>query len=102
MKSNYQIPFDKDGNLWDYPSYDESENVWKDNYTFIGRLNVLGFERGRSAAHLIVTDDSGHEYQMFLTSFKQVLLTRNITKGEIEESEWTFIKKGCNYGICLA
>lgn len=71
---------------------------WKKNFIFSARLRVAGTERGRSAARFILEDDDGHRYPMFMTDML-ALTERGISPGGYSEGEWTFCKRGQNYGI---
>jgi hypothetical protein len=76
---------------------------WVDNDPFDAVLTFTGFERGRSAAHAIWVDNEGHEYQMFLTDFSELLLDGGTTMvGGKVLATWRVRKRGRNYGIALA
>jgi hypothetical protein len=92
--SNYQIPFDKDGNQLSYPDW--RHNEWRDNYEFSTTLKIIDIERGRSAARFILEDEEGHTYQMFMKDMM------NLLQGQKLEGNWTFCKRGSNYGITPA
>jgi len=102
-KGNYQIPFSqtmRNGVLsgpYHLDSYPERHSVWKDNYEFKATLVLTGYSRGRSAARMCLLDqDTGSEYEMFLTDFCDIL--EDIVHGAITGT-WTFCKRGMNYGI---
>lgn len=92
---NYQIPFDKDGNLLSYP-YNPAE--WRDNYVFEETLEYRTYYRGRSSATIEFNDSDGHRYEMFLSDFHNVMQAKGLD-GKKVTGKWTFIKKGQNYGI---
>lgn len=74
---------------------------WRDNYVFSAILTVTGSERGRSAARVTLQDEQGHKYIMFLTDTVHLLQNaKTIAYGDID-GEWTFQKRGANYGIKL-
>lgn len=71
---------------------------WKPNVEFEARLTFNGFERGRSAAHAIFTDDgSNTQYQMFLKDFADMF--EYGVAGKYIYGKFTFVKRGKNYGI---
>lgn len=96
-KGNYQIPFDKDGNLL---SYDDGWHTheWRDNYTFEAAMLYGGYGRGRSSAVLYWRDEAGHRYPMFMSDFDDMMEAVGITYREVL-GKWTFTKKGENYGL---
>jgi hypothetical protein len=112
MKNNKpytgQIPFDKDGSLirYAYPqNYPQSPQIiWKDNYIFKEVLTFEGFGRGRSAAYAVFRGQHSQTYTMFVTDLSDLLSrgndshTNTIIKGTFW-AEWTFCKRGSNYGI---
>lgn len=75
---------------------------WKDNAPFKDILVVKSFSRGRSAANInAVGKNTGVTYNFFMSDFLDVVKQKQIIKGEIEESEWCFAKKGANFGLQL-
>lgn len=79
-----------------------------DEARFTGTLRYAGFQRGRSAAHLLFTDGSkvnryqhqpevedDRDFVVFLTDAEPII--RAMVKGEIEGS-FVPVKRGCNYG----
>jgi hypothetical protein len=97
-KGQYQIPFDKDGNLMGYP--EEWRGIeWRDNYQFTDTLKLDHYYRGRSAAGLYMASAiTGHRYQMFLRDFEDLINNTVIDHGVVS-GRWTFTKRGANYGI---
>ena len=91
----YQIPFDKDGNLLSYPY---SVGEWRDNYVFEDTLTYETYYRGRSSATICFKDTNGHTYEMFMSDF-DILITAKGLNGKSVSGKWTFVKKGKNYGI---
>lgn len=96
-----------------YPSYyapkpgDTAVNYgfqyfWRDNTPFTDVLVVDSFSRGRSAANINAkSKTTGIEYTFFMSDFLDVVRECTIVKGEIEEKQWVFVKKGANFGIAL-
>ena len=79
------------------------EPVFKDNFCFKTILKFEGFSRGRSAARACFLDTkTNQKYEMFLTSFSDLLDSSKLENGQTEELNWTFCKCGANYGVCLA
>jgi hypothetical protein len=96
-----KIPFDKRGNMMEYAGY-YGDTVWINNEPFDCKLNVIGFERGRSAARVIMQcDTTGARYPMFLSSFVEMTQQSTVSNGSIT-GRWVGCKKGQNYGIKLA
>lgn len=113
-----QIPFDYDGNLLEYEHgvshptkkrivdygsgprevAERVSPVWLDNYVFDDEMEVVGMSRGRSAANFQLTDSCGKSYNMFMTYMVDMLKRATINKGFIW-GNWTFVKRGRNYGI---
>ena len=95
-----KIPFDKDGNMLEYPGY-YGDTAWIDNEPFDCQLNVVGFERGRSAARVVLQcDTTGAKYPMFLSSFVEMTQQATVQHGSVV-GRWIGCKKGQNYGIKL-
>lgn len=121
-KTPLKIPFDKKGNLLDWtsskfpdppgghwesqpngaPSKFIRSGEWRDNYVFHAILTVTGSERGRSAARVTLQDEEGHEYIMFLTDTVHLLQNAKTIAYGMIEGDWTFQKRGSNYGVKLA
>ena len=104
---DYQIPFDKNGNQVSYAGggYDvvrlPAGVTMVPNFEFDDFLTYVGFERGRSAAHLVFFRNSnGCKVRMFLTDFDAVIRTLPIINGSVK-GRWTFRKRGENYGCVL-
>jgi hypothetical protein len=96
-----KIPF-RDGNLLSYPNWYGGKPIeWRDNYVFGAVLTYTGFYRGRSAAGSEWKDEYGHSYPMFLKDLEHAL-RHGIDKGGVIKAEFTFQKRGGNYGIVLA
>lgn len=105
---DYQIPFDKDGNMQDYPShwyegeYPNSVAVgpdWRNNKVFYTTLKFTGFSRGRSSAKLDFLDlTNGKTVSFFMKEFSEAVpfMTRGYINGA-----FCFVKRGTNYGVKL-
>lgn len=75
---------------------------WRDNYIFHATLSVTGTTRGRSAARINLQDDQGRKYEMFLSDVVDLLIHAPTIAYGMIEADWTFIKRGSNYGIKVA
>lgn len=75
---------------------------WRDNYVFHATLSVTGITRGRSAARINLEDEQGRKYEMFLTDVADLLQRAPTIAYGMIEADWTFQKRGSNYGIRVA
>lgn len=75
---------------------------WRDNYVFHATLTVTGTTRGRSAARINLQDEEGRKYEMFLTDVVDLLINAPTVAYGMIEADWTFSKRGSNYGIKVA
>ncbi len=101
-KGDYKIPF-RDGSLQHYPQDWPHSGVpleWRDNGRVSMALTYQGYRRGRSAAYIEWRDAAGKTFPMFLTDLDAVIRGHSIERGTVA-AEWTFCKRGQNYGICL-
>lgn len=99
--SKYQIPFDKDGNLVNYPDNWSMRDggEWKDNFEFGSELIYCGYSRGQSSALIkFKCVYTNKKYYMFLSDFDNAV---NLMKFGHIAGNFTFVKKGRNYGIKL-
>ena len=93
---NYQIPYDSEGNFQEYPGYGAE---WRDNEPFDAAMQVIDYERGRSAVRVILKDKmTGNKYPMFISDFVGLVATNVIANGSVS-GQWIGTKKGQNYGI---
>lgn len=102
---NYQIPFDEQGNLYNYTGY--VSPIWKDCFEFEGTMVYENYDRGRSSVLINLRDkETNNLYPMFISEFSKLMKSNYASigaNGRIEFSgKWTFIKKGQNYSICIA
>lgn len=74
---------------------------WKPNYQFQDTLTFVGFSYGRSAGRARLKDSRGNEYGMYMSEFERILLEGRMT-GVTINGNWTFGKRGSNYGIVEA
>lgn len=105
----YKVPFTSDahwkgsGHLLPYTGYDELTAdpliEWRDNKQFRAILFFQNFQRGRSAAHALWADQSGHQYQMFLADLGDLISGSEMSNGRTYELDWYVRKRGMNYGI---
>lgn len=99
-KGNYHIPFHNGDLLSYYESYWTKDVEWRENTPFEATLTYSYFERGRSAAHLIFTDEHGHRYPMFLQQLDEIMAVGGFDGNKIH-GEWVGVKRGNNYGVQL-
>lgn len=96
------IPFDSKGNQQHYPEVWAGHDCkWKPNFRFHGRLIFLGFLRGRSAAYASFARLENGQQRGRVTVFLKDLeafIVHPGWKGGIIEAEFTFCKRGQNYG----
>lgn len=99
------IPFDAKGNQEHYPEvWCGSKTVWKPNFRFHGRLIFLEFTRGRSAAYAqFARLESGQQRGRVTVFLKDLadMIQHPGWRGGIIEAEFTFCKRGQNYGLQL-
>lgn len=87
------IPFNKNGEMLRYDD-DYYTKERKENYEFSAIMKFIGFGRGRSAAYAIFkNEENDKEYYMFLKDLSDILLNKEII------GNFTFVKRGCNFGI---
>ena len=95
-KKDYLIPFNKKGCLLNFPiSYDGVE--WRQNYTFKSPLLFTGLNRGIHACFKEL--ESEITYTMFITDFEELIKASSPLRYGIWFEDWTFQKRGQNYGI---
>ena len=70
--------------------------TWEDAVPFYAELKICGSHRGRSAAQVLVEDQAGNVYTMFMQGFLNALIQggKYPLMGSFE-----FVKKGANYAI---
>lgn len=73
--------------------------VWKENYEFEDSLKLTSMSRGRSAANFnLKSETDGRNYNLFMTDTVDIIQNCEIKNGVIT-GNWTFVKRGANYGI---
>lgn len=99
-KSQYQIPFDKNGNQLEYYNlYNNSFPTLQDNYEFNDTLLYQTYGRGRSSITFVFKRQStGKNVSMFVSDLHNAIpyLRNGCLSGK-----FTFVKKGRNYGCKL-
>ncbi len=87
--------------FWDRWQYETQSTVrvtetWEDAENFWAELKICGSHRGRSAAQVLVEDQAGNVYTMFMQGFLNALVQggKYPLAGHFE-----FVKKGANYAI---
>jgi hypothetical protein len=108
ISMNYKIPFGPDYKgvrrliTYEHPSYQTKGVEWKDNYIFKDSMQILEYSRGRSSILFsLKSQTDGTEYSVFVSDMMDIISSCTITNGLIMDKEWTFIKKGSNYGMKL-
>ncbi len=72
---------------------------WVANHMWSDTINVVGMERGQSAAHFVVKSEvSGKTYYMFMKDLLNMILKTTIENGRVSGC-FTYIKRGKNYGL---
>lgn len=69
---------------------------------FVARLRVIRHERHRSATYVIVADEQGSAYPMFIPDLVDLLARAYVSDGLIEARRYEACKKGTAYGIRAA
>lgn len=95
-RPDIKMPFDLDGNLREYAGYGETE--WRDNVPFEADMEIVGYERGRSAVRVIFRDEGLRKYPMFISDLVTLIQTSDIIDGKVSGT-WVGTKKGQNYGV---
>jgi hypothetical protein len=98
-----QVPVDEHGNWLAYPDW--RHKGWEPVRPFHAIMEIDGMETGRSAKRVILKDENGKKYPMFVSD-----LIKGIQMGTFQvssntdspgriEAWWTASKRGSNYGI---
>lgn len=91
-----QVPFcNSTGNQLGYPQYGY---IMKANYIFSSTMQFKYFSRGRSSVKAIFEDKEGTKYEMFAKDFQELIKDNVVELGEVE-GNWSFVKRGANYGL---
>lgn len=94
----YRIPFDRNGDLEHYPSFDSQ---WRDNIVFLASMELVpGVTTGRSAKYLHVIDvESNITYPMFVADLLDAITRGTVRQGIFPATYWKVQKRGQNYGL---
>lgn len=98
---DYQIPFHKNGNQLEYNEYWNPSLEWRDNFEFHDTLALSNYGRGRSSVTFIMERSNGCFVSVFVSDFFDMASHKDFKAGQIT-GEFTFTKKGQNYGCKLA
>lgn len=74
------------------------EIVLVENQQFYEELEYEGYTRGRSSITITFRSPKGVGYNMFLSDFDELLKAKDIVNKKVY-GQWTFCKKGSNFGI---
>lgn len=80
-----------------YPGYRDSH--MRPVTDFVSEMKVVDWERGRSAMTIWMADPQGTRYPMFMKDYFALTTQRQQTALATYECEWSFVKRGANYGI---
>jgi hypothetical protein len=102
-KDHPLVPF-RNNEMQHYGGYGYNDNIeWVELQPFAAQsMEIVGFYRGAvSAAKIILEDENGLSYPMFLSDVVDLMRTANIFQGIVWGGIWQATKKGQNYGIKL-
>lgn len=102
-----RAPFDEGGNLMHWapsPGYGWGQpEQWRDNVPFEAIMTVVSVESGRSAKYLMLTDQGGRRYPMFIADLIEALKApAGVANGVFGGKCWMVAKRGANYGVRVA
>lgn len=81
--------------------YHPSQNIeWIPNTEFQATLELKNYYRQAHAVVFEFEDTFGNEYPMFLSQFYELVKTGILFNGRAT-GNWTFCKRGTNFGIIL-
>jgi hypothetical protein len=96
------VPVNDRGNVLSYDPYSFSgQGKRREVKPFTDTMTILGYRRGRSAAGFLLEGHDGVQYPIFMKDMVDVMQQRTITEGVIQKTQWTFCKRGSNYGVKL-
>lgn len=97
-QSDYQIPFDKNGNQLHYPYGYSDVEKWKDNYVFEDEIKFINLHRfGVSSVYAqFESTTTGKKFTMFTKDLSDCF--NDFVNGKLKAT-FTFCKRGQNYGI---
>lgn len=105
-KKKYQIPFDPNGNLVNYPFGDKCWDnkagayvpvIWQDNEEFYDELEYVDYSHGRSSVQMYFKSKiNGRQYNMSLDDFSECI-KKGLFKDNTIITEFTFAKRGTNF-----
>ena len=99
MAWDRKVPYDKDGNMLSWESYDTAYR--KATKPFAARMTVINFTRGRSAAGFLLEDEDERHYPMFLKDMNNIITGPGVGEHGVIEGTWEIVKRSANYGIAL-
>ena len=80
-----------------YPGYGGSDMYPVTD--FQAEMTVVDWERGRSSMTIWLQDTAGTRYPMFMKDYFTLTTQRAQTDIATYDCEWSFVKRGANYGI---
>ena len=92
-----EVPVDKNGNWMQYPGYDAT---YVPVDPFYSAMYVDGMYSGRSAKGVILKDETGKKYPMFIADLVKALQNPDMfmSMGTMR-GYWAATKRGANYGV---
>ena len=99
-------PYDESGNLLHWvppPGYSWGQPAeWRANVPFEAYMTIVAIESGRSAKYLMLVDEAGRRYPMFIADLVDALKGAGAAQGQFIARWWMVAKRGQNYGVRVA
>lgn len=99
-------PFDERGNLLHWAREGTgygAAHEWRPNVPFEADLTIAGMESGRSAKYVVLADEQGRRFTMFVTDLLDALRTpEGVRDGRFGRRMWMVAKRGQNFGVKIA
>ncbi len=97
--TQFQVHFDKDGNMLHYHSRFHKPAHEEANAVFYDKLKYNGYSRFSSTVHILfVSDKSGRKFSMFISDFNDIMRA-NLFNGQFVQGNWCYTKKGQVQGV---
>jgi len=95
------VPFDRNGNMLGEAYYWQATVDWVSVGPWKTTMEIVDWHNTTGSATFTLKDNKGKTYPIYLSDFYDVVTTKHIVNGLIEESVWTFKKIGPKYAILL-